>query len=44
MGVQIIDASGFGLRCLTCGGVWTPDALLGGRLPRHYWPCPHLRL
>lgn len=42
-GVEMIDASGFGLRCLKCGGMWAPGMLRGGRLPRHYWRCPHGR-
>jgi hypothetical protein len=39
-GVEILDETGVHLRCATCGQVWSPNLLPGGKLPKGYWHCP----
>ena len=27
--------------CENCGGTWSPNIRIGGKLPRKWWVCPH---
>jgi hypothetical protein len=35
-----VEIVGERLHCQTCGQVWSPNQLAGGRLPQRYWQCP----
>lgn len=41
VGVELVSRSRVWLRCVECGGVWSPNLRRGGRLPRGWWKCPH---
>jgi hypothetical protein len=38
-GLRLVSADPLQLACEQCGAKWSPNALPGGRLPRHWWKC-----
>lgn len=40
VGVELCGGSSLALRCQSCGRMWWPNLLEGGKLPRNYWKCP----
>jgi hypothetical protein len=39
VGAKAINRPDTHLQCDTCGKVWSPNLLTGGRLPRNWWQC-----